>query len=311
MIRKWSMITLAARVGQFRNMWPCMSFVSGDESQPVENRRWRRLSGGASSMVSRATVINSPPMLMVRASSALQPLATLSFACMDLLSSSACVAACVADANDATASAAVTRDPGRFSCTFSLRTLSTASIGAFLYQYFLNVGPSSSMSKICMCKEFTELCPNTWKNKPTSSLHVLLFFAYNKAASRMSSNNSTASCMDTPPSDLGIRPNDSTLNHCQCKSLTVRKRCRRDMDALPSHSGSSESQCSSFSGRLQQTMNLSSYGPNRFCSSAMPGCSITPAATLAKTLNGLLPVVSCSDSSSKNPKRISSCFSVA
>ena len=64
------------------------------------------------------------------------------------------------------------------------------------------------------------------------------------------------------------------------------------MDALPTHSGSALDQCSSFSGRLHAIMNRLLWAPRFAVSASIPGCDITPAATRAKTLNGLVPVVS-------------------
>mmetsp|Transcript_2770 Transcript_2770/g.7797 ORF Transcript_2770/g.7797 Transcript_2770/m.7797 type:complete len:244 (-) Transcript_2770:644-1375(-) len=117
----------------------------------------------------------------------------------------------------------------------------------------------------------------------------------------------SASFMLAPPS---TRPKDKTLNHCQCKSFTVRKRCRRDIDAFPTHSTSSESQCSSFSGRFEQTMYLSWYAPKWTCSLSMPGCFIWPDATRANTLKGWALVVSRFVASSTKPDRRSSALKV-
>mmetsp|Transcript_12789 Transcript_12789/g.22638 ORF Transcript_12789/g.22638 Transcript_12789/m.22638 type:complete len:211 (+) Transcript_12789:777-1409(+) len=110
----------------------------------------------------------------------------------------------------------------------------------------------------------------------------------------------------TPPRLCGTSPKPNALNHCQCISFMMRKRCRFDMDAFDTHSGSSESQCSSFSGRLHAMTKKSWKSPRYACSASIPGCFIAPLAIRAKTLNGVVPVVSSSLLLSMKPMRSNS-----
>ena len=133
---------------------------------------------------------------------------------------------------------------------------------------------------------------------------------------------------------LSLMPSVSALKKVQRRSFVVKNRCLADMDALPTHSAASESQCASFSGLLRQTQTELEKSCNAACSAAMPeksvtgalnlalicrkrsslqwnewhlqaafavstyrsyssvpGCSISPAAILAKRLKGFVPVV--------------------
>mmetsp|Transcript_15787 Transcript_15787/g.40120 ORF Transcript_15787/g.40120 Transcript_15787/m.40120 type:complete len:271 (+) Transcript_15787:192-1004(+) len=270
-------MALKARGGKSRKTRPCGSWSGRGPSHSVENKLHNRLPSGANMSVSLATLINSPPTFSIKIS--LEEFTDCDGeregCCCTLEATAiiACVAACAAKV-----AASVT------SCncllrvlfpvivaTSSERTLMTWSTGIFLYSYFQKVGPNADMSKMCMCKELTELCPNTWKNKPTLSLQPPTLAVYRRAAAFISSSSAKAAEMSRPPSLGGTRPKDKALNHCQWRSLVVRKRCLHDIEALPTHSTSSESQCASFSGLLQQIMNLSLNSPRCCCSSSMPG----------------------------------------
>mmetsp|Transcript_60971 Transcript_60971/g.145292 ORF Transcript_60971/g.145292 Transcript_60971/m.145292 type:complete len:332 (+) Transcript_60971:1057-2052(+) len=129
---------------------------------------------------------------------------------------------------------------------------------------------------------------------------------YVKAAVLIASMKCNASSTDEPPFSWGTRPKHSGLNHCQCNFRVVRNRCRLAMEARPTHSGSVESQCTSFSGRLQQTTKLSRHGPKASCSTSIPACCMTPAPRRAKRLKGCSPVVSIDVWESTRPARSSS-----